>query len=199
MKTGLPVAAALALALSGCSLRQPAVEIRDFALHVSPAPAAAPGRMSVSVLPFTAAPEAPGRMLLYRVDNVRYEHDFYNRLLAPPSRLLTDGLRTWLSRSGAAVVREPGAPLDADFIVRGRLDRMYADYRDTRNPRAVLALTIVLIRRDPAGNRQVFQRTYRESAAMERISPEALVEAWSRGAARAFSRFTEDFRRATAG
>lgn len=186
---------ALGLALSACSLRQPAVVIENFALDLPAAPAGPKAGTSVTVLPFTATPTASGQMLLYRVDDLRYEHDFYNRLLAPPAQTLTMSLRRWLRESRAATVREPGAPLDSDFIVQPRLDALHADYRDPSSPRAVVGMTIVLIRREPAGNRQAFERSYRREAAMKDVSPASAVEGWSRGAAEIFRDFTGDFRK----
>lgn len=197
VRVSLALVCAVSLAISGCSLRQPAVVTENFALDLAPAPAGAKGDVSVTVLPFTAAPEAGGQMLLYRVSDLRFEHDFYNRLLAPPAQTLTGSLRRWLAQSRAAVVREPGAPLDSDFLVQPRLDALYADYRDTASPRAVVAATIVLVRREASGNRQAFERTYRREVAMKEISPAAAVEGWRRGTAEIFREFTADFRRAS--
>lgn len=194
LRTPLVLVLAGSVALAGCSIRQPAVQTENFALKLPPPSPGSPGTRSISVLPFTAAPTASGQMFLYRVDDLRYEHDFYNRFLAPPAQMLTGELRSWLLRSRAGPVREPGAPLSSELIVQPRLVELYADYRDVARPRAVVAMTIVLIARDPAGNRQLFERTYRREVPMREVSPAAAVEAWSRGAAEIFTRFTRELR-----
>lgn len=183
------------LAVAACSLRQPAVVTEDYALPLPVAPAGMTGGKTVSVLPFTASPAASGQMFLYRADDLRYERDFYNRFLAPPAQMLTGSLRQWILQSKAAGVREPGAPLSSDFIVQPGLNELYADYRDTSQPRAVVSMVMVLIRRDPSGNRQVFERTYRQEVPMAEVSPSAAVDGWSRATARIFGKFTADFRR----
>ncbi|MGA0849861.1 MAG: hypothetical protein ACO3RX_07910, partial [Chthoniobacterales bacterium] len=109
-----------ALTATSCSLRQPAVIAENFSFAI---PAAARGPVSdvsISVLPFTAGPKASGQMLLYRADELRFEHDFYNRFLAPPPQMLTGAMRKYLSQARAGQVREPGAPLGSDLIVQPR-------------------------------------------------------------------------------
>ena len=183
-------------ALCSCSLREPAIVTQDYALAV-PAPAAGPARAkSISVLPVSADPGASGQMFSYRVDDLRYERDFYNRLLAPPPQLLTGELREWLAKSKAGAVREPGSPLGSDLVVQPRLTGFYADYRDPQRPRAVVEMVIVLVERDASGNRQVFERTYRGEVPMREVSPAAAAEGWGRAAAEVFADFTRDLRRA---
>ncbi len=185
-----------ALTATSCSLRQPAVITENFSFAI---PAAARGPVSdvsISVLPFTAGPKASGQMLLYSADELRFEHDFYNRFLAPPPQMLTGALRKYLSQARAGQVREPGAPLASDLIVQPRLTELYADYRDPQRPRAVTTMVIVLIKREAAGNRELFERTYRRSIPIKAVSPAAAVEGWSEGIGQIFWEFTRDLRRA---
>lgn len=187
--------AALCLSLASCSLRQPAVVTQDYALKL-PAPAAGPaGTRDITVLPLTSAPTASGQMLLYRTSDVRYESDFYNRFLAPPAQVLTSELRQWLTASKAGVVRNPGSPLPSDLTIQPRLTELYADYRDIKNPQAVIGMEIILIGRTDTGNQQLFRRTYRRSVPMKAVSPSAAVEGWGKGAGQIFAEFTADLRR----
>lgn len=191
-----PALALAAVALASCSLRQPAVSTADYAFDIPAAPRGPAGVRSISVLPFSAGPKASGQMLLYRVGDTRYEHDFYNRLLAPPPQMLTGALRRHLAQARAGQVREPGAPLGSDLVVQPRLTELYADYRDEERPRAVVAVVMVLIERRPDGNGELFERTYRQSVPMKRISPAAAVDGWSEGLGLIFREFTSDLRRA---
>ncbi len=190
------VGVAAALAVSACTLRQPAVAPETFSFDIPAATRGATGDLSIAVLPFTAGPKASGQMLLYRSDELRFEHDFYNRFLAPPPQMLTGALRKYLSQARAGQVREPGAPMGSDLIVQPRLTELYADYRDARRPQAVATMVIVLIKREGAGNRELFERTYRRSIPMKAVSPEAAVQGWSEGIGQIFWEFTRDLRRA---
>ena len=198
MRGQLHIAALLAVVLSAssCTLRQPAVTAENFSFNIPAAPRGPVGGQSIAVLPFTAGPKASGQMLLYRADELRYEHDFYNRLLAPPPQMLTGALRKYLSQARAGQVREPGAPLGSDFIVQPRLTELYADYREPNRPRATVTMVIVLIKREAGGNRELFERTYRRAIPMKAVSPAAAVEGWSEGIGQIFWEFTRDLRRA---
>jgi hypothetical protein len=161
----LPACLGLCLVAS-CSLRQPAVSTVDYAFAFPVAARGPAGAKSIAVAPFTAEPKSAGQMLLYRVTETRYEHDFYNRLLAPPPQLLTGALRRHLSQARVGQVREPGTPLGSDLLVQPRLVELYADYRDeSRLP-------------------------------MKAVSPAAAVDAWSEGLGQIFQEFTADLRRA---
>lgn len=185
-----------ALLAAGCSIRQPAVVTENFTFDLPGAARVTPADKSISVLPFTAAPTASGQMFLYRAADTRYEHDFYNRFLAPPAQLLTGDLRKYLLQSKVGPVREPGAPLSSDYIVQPRIDDLYADYRDTAQPRAVVAMTVVLVSRQASGNKQVFEKTYRREMPMDEVSPAAAVRGWSKGAGQIFWQFTRDLQAA---
>lgn len=184
-------------AVTSCSLRQPAVSTVDYVFDIPAAVRGPAGAKSISVAPFTAGPKAAGQMLLYRVGDTRYEHDFYNRLLAPPPQLLTGALRRHLSQARAGQVREPGTPLGSDLLVQPRLVELFTDYRDESRPSATVAMVLVLIERGTGGNREIFERTYRRSIPMEAVSPAAAVDAWSKGLGQIFRDFTADLRRAT--
>jgi hypothetical protein len=171
------------------------VTTADYVLDVPSAPRGPSGDESISVLPFGAGPKASGQMLLYRVEESRFEHDFYNRLLAPPAQMLSGALRRYLSQSRIGQIREPGAPLASDFVVQPRLTELYADYRDEAHPKAVVSMVMVLIRRGDDGSREVFERTYRRSVPLPMISPQHAVDGWSRGIGQIFGEFTADVRR----
>lgn len=191
----LLLGAALVLAVTSCTLRQPAIVTQDYVLKLPVSPSAGPvGSRNITVLPFTAAPAASGQMLLYRTGNVRYESDFYNRLIAPPSQLLTGKLRQWLADSKVGVVREPGSLLPSDWVVQPRLNELHADYRDVARPKAVVTMDMTLTGRGGADSRQLFRRTYRREIPMKDVSPSAAVEGWGHGVAQIFAEFTRDLR-----
>lgn len=186
----------LAATLSGCSLRQPAVVTDNFAFDIPPPSPGPRGGRSIAVLPFTAAPQADGQMFLYRADEARYEKDYYNRFLSPPAQMLSGQLRKWFMLSRAGEVRQPGGPLDAELVVQPRLVSLYADYRDTSKPRAVVAMVIVLVGRGDVGDRQLFEKVYRREIPMRDVSPSAAIEGWSRGTQEIFGEITRDLRSA---
>ena len=190
----LPVSFLAGTLLCGCSIRQPAVLTDNFAFDIPAPPAGPRGGRTISVLPFSAAPQAAGQMFLYRADESRYERDYYNRFLAPPAQMLSGQLRKWLMLSRAGDVLQPGGPLAADLVVQPRLVSLYADYRDTLKPRAAVAMIMVLVDRGSEGDRQIFENVYRREIPMREVSPAAAAEGWSKGVAEIFAQFTRDLR-----
>ncbi len=186
--------AAVCLLPAACTLRQPPVVTESYAFDLPKAEAGPVGERSIAVLPFNASSEAAGQMFLYRSGEMIYEHDFYNRFLAPPAQMLTGELRRWLSRTRVGPVREPGAPLSSDLLVQPRLSELYADYRDVSRPRAVVAMVFTVVAREPSGNRELFERTYRRVVPMSDVSPAAAAKGWSSAVAGIFGEFTRDLR-----
>lgn len=188
------ILAAAVILLSGCALR-PEIVTDTYVLEPPAPPSGAPrSARAIAVLPFAASPAAADQMFLYRVDEARYESDYYNRFLAPPARLLTSKLRQYLAQSRAGEIRMPGSPLGADLVVQPRLTELYIDYRAPARPAAVMAMRIVLFRETPDGPAEIFEKTYRRSVPMGEVGPRPAVNAWSRGAGEIFAELTRDLR-----
>jgi hypothetical protein len=188
--------AVVCLLPASCTLRQPPVVTESYAFDLPKAKAGPVGGRSIAVLPFNASSEAAGQMFLYRSGEMIYEHDFYNRFLAPPAQMLTGELRGWLLRTRVGPVREPGAPLSSDLMVQPRLTELYADYRDVSRPQAVVAMVFTVVARESSGNRELFERTYRRAVPMNAVSPAAAARGWSSAVERIFGEFTRDLREA---
>jgi len=153
----------LVLSLLAC-LGQPHPVKNRFVLAL---PAAAPGealnaagRRTLLVGAVTAAPVYDGRALMYRLGPDRYESDFYNEFLAPPTRLLAEAaadrltLASRLFRATAA----PGLAV-ADYGLEVHILDLYGDFRQ-RPPWAVLNLRFTLSDLKPAPPRVALDRFY---------------------------------------
>ena len=93
----------LALSLMTACLGQPHPVKNRFILAVpeaSPSAVDAAGRRTLLLGAVTAAPAYEGRALVYRLGPDRYESDFYNEFLAPPTRLLAEVAADRLTRAG---------------------------------------------------------------------------------------------------
>jgi hypothetical protein len=55
-------------------------------------------------------------------------------------------------------------------------------------------MTIVLVSRQPGGNQQVFERTYRREIPMNEVSPAAASRGWDKGIGQIFWQFARDLR-----
>jgi hypothetical protein len=172
----------LALSLLAC-LGQPHPVKNRFVLAL---PAAAPGeavnaagRLTLLLGAVTAAPPYDGRALLYRLGPDRYESDFYNEFLAPPTRLLAEAAadRLTLASRLFRVTTVPGLVV-ADYGLEAHILDIYGDFRQ-RPPRAVLNLRFTLSDLKPAPPRVALDRFYPcERALPERGGAADLVAAY---------------------
>lgn len=155
-RTVLLAAALSAFALAGCGLTRPAVEIHTY-LVVAGAPqgnkAASPLRIRVT--PFDIAPQYEGKPLIYRFSDARFEADFYNEFLVSPRLMLQQQTAEWLRAAGhdASTAARGNA-----YRLRAKVIRMYGDFRQPQQPRAVLDVVFVLDA--PDGGSTVLEREY---------------------------------------
>ncbi len=83
---------------------------------------------------------------VYRISETRYEPDYYHEFVADPERLFTAELIRSLAGANAfSTVIEPGAGVDAKLRLETSIADLYADFRDTAAPRAVIRARFLLI------------------------------------------------------
>jgi cholesterol transport system auxiliary component len=151
------------LSMASACLSQPHPVKNRFTLAAPEAPEGAvdaAGRRTLLVGAVTAAPAYEGRALVYRLGQDRYESDFYNEFLAPPTRLLAEVAADLLTRASRRlrVVASPGLAV-ADFGLETHIQDLYGDFSRTP-PRAVLTLRFILNDLRPTAAKVVLDRRY---------------------------------------
>lgn len=179
------VAAVAAVLLCGCSVapRKEYPVRRHYVLDVKRVgDAAKPATDAVArVRRVRPSPIAAGTELVYRIDDVGYETDFYNRFLTAPAGLITAEIRQWLQASEVfANVVDDGSRIDARYTIECSLLALHADYREPKAPAAVMDLQVFLVDDKDHEGKVVFHQTYRQTAKLSSTSPPALVKGFSR-------------------
>jgi cholesterol transport system auxiliary component len=172
----LPV---LLVALAACSFTQPAPVKETFLLRagdVPVAPKSHPG--ALKVVDFRVAPPFQNRGLVYRVDDLRYESDFYNQFFIFPDAMITNIVAERLGQAKPfEVILPPSSRLDAPYRLHGLVTELYGDVRDKSRPAAVLAIQFYLSR---SGTDQViYDQTLKQRVSLADASPESLVRGLS--------------------
>lgn len=140
------------------------------------------GGKSLRIRPFQILPPFRGRSFVYRLDENRYESDFYNQFFADPSELLTGVAEKWFSTSGLFQrVSSVPSRLGADYFLEGTVGALYGDYRHPQAPQAVIELQLLLIASGQGDPEMIFSRSYSSSTPFAPDSPEALVTGWDQG------------------
>jgi cholesterol transport system auxiliary component len=178
--TSLVLAVLVVALVAGCAaVTRPAPVRQTFLLEPKLPPASAqsqPAALRVGVVN-VAAPYR-GKAFVYRLGDLRFETDFYVEFLVPPAAMLTEQTaRALASAKPFARIAGPGAAADAEWVLDGFADALYADTRNSGKPAAELSITYYLT---PAGGTEqtpVWTHAYRRHAAMRDGSPVAYADA----------------------
>ena len=126
----------------GCGVeqREPS-EMKYFLLDVRRPASDSPVEESVCLKtrPVRVASAFSGQSLVYRIDGVRYEQDYYNRFLSTPDNQITRILRAWLIEAG---FQDCGPNDTGQYSLQEDVTEMYADFSDS--PRAVIGLHVTV-------------------------------------------------------
>ncbi len=148
---------------------------------------------SLRVRSFQISPMFKGRSFIYRLDENRYQGDFYNRFFADPSDMVASTVASWLGDSALfRPVSTTATQLGADYFLEGTVETLYGDYRSPEAPRSVLEIQFLLITAPQGQVKLVFERSYQASLPVAPDSPEALVTGWDQALTQILSRFEQD-------
>ncbi len=180
MKTGTLVAVAAVALLTACSAITRDAPVRRTFLLEPKLPAASakaqPGSLRVGVVN-VAAPYR-GKAFVYRLGDLRFETDFYVEFLVPPASMLTEQTaRALQSAKPFARVAGPGAASDAEWVLDGFADALYADTRDAAKPAAELSITYYLTSTSGVTQTPVWTHAYRQHVPMRDKSEAAYADA----------------------
>jgi cholesterol transport system auxiliary component len=174
---------ALLCLLSGCiRLQSSYPEKRYFLIDVSRRGVVSPRPADgvLKVVTFSVSPQYEGKDFVYRKTDIAYESDFYNEFLISPSDMFTEQVRQWMARSGLfRQVSDLGSYDEATFFLGGTVTALYGDFRQVAAPRAIMEIEFVLAHDVLAKRKVAFQNHYRREIAMDKASPQALVEGWN--------------------
>ena len=186
---------ALAALLAGCSAITRAPAVRQTFL-IEPAPLSAvtqsqPGALRVGTI--SVAAPFRGKSFVFRIDELRYETDYYDEFLVTPASMLTDQTARALVRARPfARIAGPGATADAEFVLDGFASALYADIRQAGKPAAEIAITYYLTPTTGGERTPVWSHEYRRHAPMRDTSAAAYAEALNTGFAEIVGELARD-------
>ena len=176
MKVGCLIA--LWAAVAGCvSLNKSYPEKRSFVLEVSRDHETGSPRIGpiLKIARFRVAPQFEGRELVVRTGEFQYDMHFYDVWLVAPGAMLGQQFYAWLSRTGQFQYVLLGSNhVEPTYVLEGGITAFHGDYREGRQPTAVLGLDLHVI----DGKQEtsvVWQRRYRQEVPLSGRSPDELA------------------------
>ena len=187
---------AFSLLLTGC-LSKPALVEQSFAFQTPAMAGPAPGKGTGNLVvpPVEVSPLFASQALVYRIGPNEYETDPYARFLVPPDQSLTIPIRGDLANSGLfSNVIGPESLLKPDKVLQVHVTELYGDFRDAKQPTAVLALRVVFAN---IGGDVLLQKEYSRHLAIQKNTAEAVVAGWNQALGEIMGEITSDLSSAT--
>lgn len=187
---------ALSLILTGC-LSKPALVTRKFALQTPAMTGSVAGKGTGTLLvsPVEVSPSFASQPLVYRIGPNEYETDPYAGFLVPPADSLTSPIRACLANSGLfSNVVGPDSLLKPDKVLQVQVTELYGDFRDARQPTAVLALRVVFAN---YGGDVLLQKEYSRHLTIPKNTAAALVAGWNQALGEIMGELATDLTSAT--
>jgi ABC-type uncharacterized transport system auxiliary subunit len=143
--------------------------------EVVPAPEPAALHPALLVAAVESDPPFDRRELQYRSTETQWKRDYYNRFMASPGEMVTEETRRWLREAGVfGSVVGAEAPIEPDYVLRGKLHEVYGDYRGGGRT-AVLDVEFSLVAPAGARGRLLMSRDYAVRVPLAGLSPKDLV------------------------
>ena len=182
---GLLFVSTLVLVSGGCvDLSRPALAKHYYLLETSPkSPDGPPAHASaIRVTGVEVAAPFSERALVYRLEQERYESDFYNEYFVAPRAMITSKLVEWLTvRRVFATTLPPSSTLDAPYAIEGQVTALYGDLRDKARIAAVFGMQVFVIDASNPDKRIVLER----ACAPQVPVPDRSADAISKGLSQA--------------
>nr|WP_245168204.1 ABC-type transport auxiliary lipoprotein family protein [Desulfobaculum xiamenense] len=186
----------LTLFLAGCStgLSKPAPEIRHYVLRPElpqPAATARPGVLKVRRA--VVSPGFAGRELIFRTGETTYSIDYYDQFLVAPADMLTQALRDAMGAAALfASVSPEASVLRPDYVLETTAVTMHGDFREGRDPAAVLEMQFFLLKDSDTDYDIVLTRTYAERMPFGARTAQAYAKAMERAVSSILARLAAD-------
>ena len=187
----------LLLLSSGCvDLSRPALAKHYYLLETAPKPADAPPAHAYAVRVTGVEVAAPfsERSMVYRLEQERYESDFYNEYFVAPRAMITSKLVEWLSmRRVFTTTLPPSSTLDAPYAIEGQVTALYGDVRDKAKTAAVFGMQVFVTDSNP-DKRIMLERTCAQQVPVSDRSADAISKGLSQALQQCFAELEADLR-----
>jgi cholesterol transport system auxiliary component len=176
------ICACVLVSACGLSLSRPAIVKHYYLLQVAEQPGeTAPAHaVAIKVNGFEVAPPFADRVLVYRVEDQRYESDFYNEFFVAPRAMVTSRVSEWLAtRHIFSNALPPSSSIDAPYAIEGLVNAMYGDLRNSAEPSAVFTMQVYVMQSGAGERRIVLERTYSHQVRVSDTSAENVAKGLS--------------------
>jgi cholesterol transport system auxiliary component len=146
-----------------------------------------PNNKNLLIDNITTAPQFADKSFVYRKGQSQYLTDYYNVFFAFPGEQITQLTTNYINASNLYKhVTNDNYLINPNYILRGEILELYADYRNNKQPKAVITIRFVLIKLGETKNNIIFDKTLSQKIPLKKKDTQSLVYAWDTGLSRIF-------------
>ena len=129
----------------------------------------------------TVAPQFSSLSFVYRLTDINYTRDYYNIFFNSPGQQIEQAILQYFKAINIfKYVVSDADIMTPDYVLHLELLELYADYRDSARPKAVITIHFIMF--EPGKQPKILlDRTYRRAIPLRRKDTPSLIQAWSEG------------------
>lgn len=145
---------------------------------------------------FSISPEFETNSFVYRLSPTRFTTDFYNNFVVSPARMITEVIQEdlWASPFFSPVPAQTMA--DIHFQLWGKVMAFHGDIQDTKQPKAIVTIRLILEKNTGDGFTPVIQKTYGAQILLDAPDPGLLADGLGKGINEILDAFYSDIEKA---
>ncbi len=158
-------------------------EKRLFSLDPDPALATITQGQAAPLLvkAFDIAPVFNTTAFVYRLDDSRFETDYFNEFIVPVSEMVTEEIQTSLIETALFVPYSRHSRPGTVYRLSGKIIRICGDFRDKMSPAAVIEVHVLFERWGMNKPETVISKHYLGKTSLKTTDPHGLVQGWNQG------------------
>jgi uncharacterized lipoprotein YmbA len=196
MKMKLWISALLIQGLLACAIQQPPIDSAQWRLMPERAGTAKNTQIPYWLTQGTISVTSPfdSKSFVYRLDDQKYEKDFYNNFITLPSEMVAAATRQWLNQAGIFQFAVGNSnSLMPVYLLQGTVDSMYTDFRAGQKPAAVISIEYYLSSADgKSKNNVLFRKKYQKREPISDNSAKTIANAQQTALAKILAELEED-------
>ncbi len=146
---------------------------------------------------FSIAPEFETNSFVYRLSPTRFTTDFYNNFMVSPARMITDVIQEdlWASPLFSPVTAQTMA--DVHFQLGGKIMAFHGDIQDTKQPKAIVTIRLILEKNTGDGFIPVIHKTYGAQILLDAPDSGLLADGLGKGINEILDAFYTDIKKSS--
>ncbi|MBC7006569.1 membrane integrity-associated transporter subunit PqiC [Photobacterium sp. BZF1] len=182
----------LAGVVAGCSVGESIPQPTNYAMTASlPVVKSARIGETLRIDHVRSVPPFNDTQMIYRLNEVRFEKDYYNRFISDPESIVSNQLASWLQQTGLYdIVALPSVHTPSNQVLQVTITKLFGDFREGQQPTAVMEIQFFLVDNTDYRPEVVFSKTYTSRIPIESKSPSLLAEAYGVAMTEIFEQLT---------